>query len=136
MTGTLVWENAADASGKKQRNPPNEVICIDDLWIDIKHRIAAAGQCVCTASYVKSTAASGDPAGPDSAAALDVAHENLVRSFEFPQSTTNIDHLYEEVLEARESAKEDLLDALSLLKTELALSTLKKAAPPATAAIK
>ena len=135
VTGTLVWENTADSNGKKQRNQPSEVICIDDLWIDIKHRIAAAGQCVCTASYVKSIAASGGPAGPDCAAALDVAHEKLVRSFEFPQSMGNIDHLYEEVLEARQSAKEDLLDALNLLKTELALSNLKQTALQATAAI-
>ena len=136
VTGVLVWVNTADSSGKKQRNQPSEVICIDDLWIDIKHRIAAAGQCVCTASYFKSMAATGGPVGPDSAVALDVAHEKLVRSFEFPPSSGEIDHLlYEEVLESRESAKEDLSDALNLLKTELALSNLKQTAPQATAAI-
>jgi hypothetical protein len=129
VTGSLVWENAADPSLKKQRNQPSDAVCIDDLWIDIKHRIAAAGQCVCTASYIKSTAAGGGPAGAHSSVALDVAHEKLIHSFEFPQFTVETDHVYDDVLESRESAKEDLMDALHLLKTELALSNLAQAAP-------
>lgn len=107
---------------------------IDNLWIDIRHRIAAAGQCVCTASYIRDAAANGGPAGPDCGGALDVGHQKLIHTFEFPASTGETDHhLYNEVLEARESAKKDLRDALNLLKTELALSNLTQTAPRAAA---
>ena len=135
VTGSLVWETSADPSMKKQRNQPSDAVCIDDLWIDIKHRIAAAGQCVCTTSYIKSIAADGGPAGPHSAVALDVAHEKLIHSFDFPQFSVETDHLYNDVLESRESAKEDLMDALNLLKTELALSNLTQAAPQGATSI-
>jgi len=112
------------------------MVHIDSLWIDIKHRVAAAGQLACTASYVQNNAANGGPAGPDSAVALDAAHEKLIHSFEFPQSTdeTPNGRLYNEVLSARASAKEDLEDALTLLKTELELSHLKQTAKNAAAA--
>lgn len=130
VTGTLAWDSTADSRSKKQRNQPRDVVHIDGLWIDINHRIAAAGQCVCTASYIRNAAANGGPAGPDCGVALDVGHEKLVHSFEFPTSTGETDHhLYNEVLEARASAKKELTDALNLLKTELALSNLTQTAP-------
>jgi len=130
LSGTLAW--AMDLQAKKSKNQPRDMVLIDDLWIDVNHRVAAAGQCVCTASYM---VANGGPPGPDSGVALDVAHEKLIHSFEFPQSTGEEDeHLYNEVLEARESAKEDLVDALNLLKTEMALSNFKQTGAASTAA--
>lgn len=130
VSGTLAWSVGQPVT-KKQKNMPRDIVHIDGLWIDIKHRVAAAGQLACTASYIRNTAASGGPAGPDSAIALDVAHEKLIHSFEFPQAgggDTRNHLLYNEVLDARESAKEDLVDALNLLKTELELSNLKPTA--------
>lgn len=83
-------------------------------------RFCAAGQLLCSASYVQNEA--GDVGEADCSRALTAAFDKL-SAHEFPRAA-GPEQLYSEVLDARDSAVKDLEDALDLLRSELALSKL------------
>lgn len=95
---------------------------VGDCSIDLRDRLSAAGKLVCTASYVMHVA--DGPLGIESYSALAAAGEKLTSDV-FPCADRS-HNLYNEVLDARDIAVNDLSEALSLLKAELELSNLKQ----------
>jgi hypothetical protein len=104
----------------------SEVVQCGDWSIDLGDRISAAGQLLCTALYVKHVADS--PLGIQSFSALTAASEKL-SSDVFPCADRS-HHLYNEVLDARNTAVNDLNEALNLFKAELELANLKQSMAP------
>lgn len=84
-------------------------------------RFCAVGQLLCSASYVQSQA--GFIGAADSFQAFTIATDKLTKH-EFPDPAGA--QLYSEVLDARQSAVNDLEDALDLLRSEIELSKLKQ----------
>ena len=84
--------------------------------------MSASGQLLCTAAYVVSVA--NGPLSRECSFALRAAADRLTLKL-FPCADPS-HHLYNEVLDARDSAANQLKEAMNLLNAELELSSLKQ----------
>lgn len=125
LSSALAW-----SFGQPHTKHAPDTIYTDGKWTDMRHRIAIAAQLICTASYLQHVAVQKCPPAAISAIPLDVAHGKLTTSLDFPRinfdNVSESELLYDEVVEVRRNAVDELSEAVQLFKTELELSDLSK----------